>query len=417
MNRVNQADYVLPLRWENDDDLADLSAYLWWLSPRAHVIVVDGSPPLLFRRHAAAWAGLVTHVAPRADGSLNGKVVGVHTGLALTSSERVVIADDDVRYDEQSLRQVTDQLDAADLVGPQNVFVPMPWHAAWDTARTLLNRSVASDYPGTFAVRRSTFVAMGGYDGNVLFENLELMRTVRSVGGRVRRPRDVYVARRPPTVDRFLGQRVRQAFDDLAQPWRLAAYLPVLPLLLSGRRGRRAVGAALVSSVALAELGRRRAGGAAVFPARASLLAPAWVLERSVCAWLAVGQRVLLGGVRYGDQRLRVAAHSRRALRRRAGDPLVTSGRAEGDLVVRAVAEGLARGAPAPTQRDRAPAAGDLVAIGVRETERTADEQRPVLVGRDHRIVPHLPVVPRVVDRHTGDGALGGGGETECVGG
>ena len=69
--------------------------------------------------------------------------------------------------------------------------------------------------------------------------------------------------------------------------------------------------------MALAELGRRRAGGRAVFPASSSLLAPVWVLERGVCAWLAVLQRLRFGGVRYGDAVIPLAAHSERRVPRR----------------------------------------------------------------------------------------------------
>ena len=368
-------DYVLPLRWERDDEveLGELTAYLRWLSGRARVIVVDGSPQPLFTRHHLEWSGLVTHVPPQADGFLNGKVSGVHTGVALADSERVVIADDDVRYDDESLGRTVALLDCADLVGPQNVFDPMPWHALWDTSRSLLNRSVTGDYPGTFALRRSTFLAMGGYDGNVLFENLELMRTVRAHGGRVLRPRDIYVIRRPPATAKFLGQRVRQAYDDFAQPWRLVTYLSLLPLAVGSRRGLRAVLAALAAAVGVAEVGRRRAGGVRVFPARASLLAPAWVGERAVCSWLALGQR-LRGGVRYAGQRLPVAAHSPAALRRTVARPVVGTGGTEVDGGVRPVAERLERRASAPAQGDGAPAGVDLDALAVEDAEVTAQQ-------------------------------------------
>ncbi len=113
----------------------------------------------------------------------------------------------------------------ADLVRPQNVFDPLPWHARWDTARMLLNRAFGSDHPGTLGVRRSFLASIGGYDGDVLFENLELVRTVLAAGGRVVDAPGMYVRRRPPTPARFLEQRPRQAYDDLAQPARLAFFL------------------------------------------------------------------------------------------------------------------------------------------------------------------------------------------------
>ena len=65
-----------------------------------------------------------------------------------------MIADDDVRYEPAALRRAAELLDEHDLVRPQNFFEPLPWHARWDTARTLLNRGFGRDYPGTLAVRR-----------------------------------------------------------------------------------------------------------------------------------------------------------------------------------------------------------------------------------------------------------------------
>ncbi|WP_410586312.1 glycosyltransferase [Amycolatopsis sp. lyj-23] len=158
------------------------------------------------------------HVPPDPDlRCVNGKVAGVITGLRLVRAERVIIADDDVRYDGETLAAVAGALDGADLVVPQNYFRPTPCHCRWDTARSLLNRAFAHDYPGTLAVRRTAFHRFGCYDGEVLFENLELIRTVRARGGTVRYLRSPLVRRLPPDVRTFLSQRVRQAYDSFAQ--------------------------------------------------------------------------------------------------------------------------------------------------------------------------------------------------------
>jgi hypothetical protein len=324
--------YVVPIRWRDGAQRRELAAYLARVAPFcAEVIVVDGSEPEVFAANAAAFGEEVTHVRPgEGEEWLMGKVSGVRTGVRLASCERVVIADDDVRYELEALRRVAQMLDRYDLVRPQNCFQRLPWHARWDTARTLLNRSFGRDYPGTLAVRRSRMLAMGLYDGDVLFENLELMRTVRAHGGSVASPLDLYVARVPPSAAHFWGQRTRQAYDEFALPARMAVWLAVVPVsLLAAAKRRPALAAGpAAAAVALAELGRRRAGGSAVFPAGSSLLAPGWVLERGVCTWLALLQRLRFGGVRYGDSVIPVAAHSERYLRRRfearrevAGDP------------------------------------------------------------------------------------------------
>lgn len=323
--------YVVPIRWNDGAQRGELADYLARIAPHcAEVIVVDGSDPEVFAANAVALGTHAIHVPPgEGEEWLMGKVAGVRTGVVLASRERVVIADDDVRYEPEALRRVAELLGEHDLVRPQNYFDPLPWHARWDTARTLLNRSFSRDYPGTLGVRRSRMLAMGMYDGDVLFENLELMRTVRAHGGSVASPLDLYVARVPPSATHFWGQRTRQAYDDFALPLRMALWLAVVPLLAldwrfskpgvgkgARRRGHLAPAAAALA-IAAAETGRRRAGGRAVFPATSSLLAPVWILERGVCAWLAVLQRLRFGGVRYGDSVIPVAAHSERHLRRR----------------------------------------------------------------------------------------------------
>ncbi|MGY0002831.1 glycosyltransferase [Micromonospora sp. I033] len=305
--------YVLPLSGTGGAGLTDLTGYLRELSRWVDVIVVDGSPPDLFARHAAAWRGLARHVRP--DPALrgcNGTALGVLTGVALARHEHVVVADDDIRYDLAGLRAVHGLLDRVDLVRPQPHFDPLPWPAWWDTGRTLLHRALGGDRPGTLAVRRSTFLAMGGYDPDVLAGNLELVRTVRAYGGATATPAWLYVRRLPPGAARFRRQRVRHAYDDLARPGWLLAALAVLPGAAAALAARRPglLLRAGVATVALAELGRRRAGGTRVFPAHTALAAPVWLLERGVCAWLAVGRRLR-------GAEARPVAHSTRALRQR----------------------------------------------------------------------------------------------------
>jgi hypothetical protein len=332
--------YVLPLRWTEPDPapvgtteptspIGELARYLRSIDPWVdEILVVDGSPEPLFEHHAKALDGVARHLRPDPDLDFRmGKVNGVVTGVRECGGELVILADDDVRYDGTALRRTVELLAEAELVRPQNYFDELPWHARWDTARSLLNRVFTGegtfpvgDFPGTLAVRRSAFLGAGAYDGDALFENLELMRTIRAAGGRVLTPLDLYVARRPPSTAHFASQRVRQAYDDFAIPARLGAFLAVLPTVAlvacRGRRGHRGLAAAALASIGIAELGRRRAGGAERFPLSGSLLAPAWIAERSFCAWLALGAR-LRGGVRYGEGRLRHSATPLRELRRR----------------------------------------------------------------------------------------------------
>jgi len=336
---------VIPVKWSGGGEesyrVEEMGRYLDALRHAVEeIVVVDGSAAPIRREHQRAWAAFARLLEPddsvveslvaateggtvsgpagdgRADRWLNGKVVGALTGIQAARNEHVVLADDDVRHTPSSIARLVESLQEADLVKPVNVFDSWPWHARWDGVRTLLNVALASDWPGTFALRRSMVLEVGGWSADVLFENLELWRTVEAAGGRVIARTDVTVRRKPPTTGQFWSQRVRQAYDDLAQPGRLVAELAIVPLaLLAASRGPRVLGALAGATVLVAAHGRRRIGAAHV-PPSVPLWAPVWALERGVCVWLALGSRTR-GGVRYHGRRLRVAAHSADELGRR----------------------------------------------------------------------------------------------------
>jgi hypothetical protein len=313
--------YVLPIRRTEIGADDELAAYLESLARLLPVIVVDGSPAAVFASHAARWPGTIVHVPIDEDRrvDLNGKVAGVVTGLRRVRTPKAIVADDDVRYDPFTLRRVAALLDDADVVRPQNVFEPLPWHALLDTGRMLIARATGGDWPGTLGIRMASFARAGGYDGDVLFENLELVRTLRALGAREHVAYDVFVGRRPPTAARYFSQRVRQAYDEFARPRRLAVQLAIAPLLAVAtyRFGAGALGLAALGAVALAETGRRRGGGRQAFPPLASALAPLWGAERAATAWTALALRAARGGVRYSHGRLRTAANPERTLRER----------------------------------------------------------------------------------------------------
>lgn len=313
--------YVLPLKTQALAS-AEFITYVNQLSEWVEVLLVDASPPHVYRDIHDRCSPRVKHIPPddHFDALRNGKVRGVLTGLRAASHECIVLADDDVRYDASALHAMCKSLEDAGVVRPQNYFDPIPWHARLDTARILINRASGGDWPGTLGLRRSALDPDGTYDGNVLFENLELIRTVKAAGGlELHRP-DLFVRRRPPTTRHFWSQRVRQAYDEFARPTRLLAALAVMPTfatLLATSQWWAVLALFGALPIGVAELGRRHSCGWLVFPFSAALCAPLWVMERGGCAWLAVGTRILLGGIPYSGGVLQVAANSERTLARR----------------------------------------------------------------------------------------------------
>ena len=137
-----EATYLLPIRRTAAPAGAELTAYLGWVASRLRLVIVDGSPPEIFAAHAAMWSGIAQHLPVGADMALrNGKVRGVLTGLQHVTHERLIVADDDVRYDEVALTAVLRALNGAHVVRPQNYFAPVAVACALGLGRILLNRA------------------------------------------------------------------------------------------------------------------------------------------------------------------------------------------------------------------------------------------------------------------------------------
>lgn len=306
-----QVSYILPVKWDAGQDTAELTGYLSYLATHVDLIIVDGSSADNYQLHKAAWGDFGRHIAPASELKfINGKVNGVITGLRTARHNKVIIADDDVRYSLEQIMNMERLLEHVQLVVPQNYFSPAPWHAQWDTARTLLNRALYHDYPGTLAIQRDFINPLGGYDGDVMFENLELIRTVQAAYGKIHYKDDMFVERLPPSEKHFWSQRVRQAFDDYAQPLKLSFFFLLLPALLAAALVSLWLPVVLLSlSIVVAETGRRLSKGTKVFSAVSSFYAPCWLLERGVCTWIAFFQKIKVGGCLYNNKVIATAAN------------------------------------------------------------------------------------------------------------
>ena len=277
------------------------------------VLVVDGSPPEVFAEHERAWRGVCRHVAPDPRYTyLNGKVNGVHTGVDLASCERVVLADDDIRYTPADIERACELLDHHEMVRPQNYLSPLPWWARTEAARMLINRGVlqTGDYPGTCAFLRSTCLRVGHYDGDVLFDNEEIVRHFVLQGADVCFARNFFILKRPPTFRKWIEQRPRQAYEDFVMRAKTALFMSLLPItialgFLAGARAALGfVAFVSVSAVLLALRGLFSDRAYKFFPAYLCLYAPLWVLERALSVYWALYWRIARGGYPFGDRLL-----------------------------------------------------------------------------------------------------------------
>jgi len=276
------------------------------------VLVVDGSPREVFDAHGEAWLGACRHapVDPQYK-YLNGKVNGIHTGVALAAHERIILADDDIRYTPDDVRRMARLLDSSEMVRPQNYLWPLPPWARTEAARMLVNRAWIreGDYPGTLGVRRGAMRRLGHYDGDVLFDNEEIVRHFRAHGAGSAYARDFFVLKRPPGFRKWIEQRPRQAYEDFVMRAKTAFFAALPPALVllwlaAGWWSALAATAAVACGAVLLAAFGLGDGAARFFPPWLCLYAPLWVGERAVSTYWAFYWRVARGGYPFGDKLL-----------------------------------------------------------------------------------------------------------------
>ncbi|MDQ6861921.1 MAG: hypothetical protein M3032_12290, partial [Verrucomicrobiota bacterium] len=308
--------YLLPIRRATfvPDEAQQLADYFALLAKAGcELIVVDGSPAEVFAEHDRLWSSVCRHaeVDPR-FGYLNDKVNGIHTGVELASNEKIILADDDIRYTSADIERMIALLDEHEMVRPQNFLSPLPWWARMESARMLINRATLriGDYPGTCAFRRATMLRVGHYDGDVLFDNEEIIRHFARVGAKIDYALDFFVRKRPPTLRKWKEQRPRQAYEDFGLRAKTAFFLALpIMLLLSAIFGGAAgfiIVVVIVSifSIALACAGGARGLASEYIPPSICFYAPLWIFERAFSTYRAVYWHLRFGGYPFGDKLL-----------------------------------------------------------------------------------------------------------------
>ena len=281
---------------EGGGDPRDLANYLSTLSlADCEVVVLDASPRARFDENRRVLRWVSRHVAVRPQHrSLTGAIDPVRAALAVASCEKVIVAGEQVRYDDYAIDTLCRLLDAHEVVEPQDYPDPLPWWSGIDAGRILIHRGIVPypDHGLTFGFRRSAVRGLRSIDGQLFDPSETSVRRLAAVGAEVFSAFELFVRRIPPALDEWVRERPRLADDDFIIPVKSALFFAMIPMamLLMAFAGLRAMagyaGAVAFASIVLAVRGR--VGASTVFPLRTCLFAPLWVLERSVSVYWAL---------------------------------------------------------------------------------------------------------------------------------
>jgi hypothetical protein len=311
---MKRCTYLLPIRRTSFSatESAELADYFRTLNDAGcDVLVIDGSIAPVFQQHGEIWSSLCRHEeVDRSFGYLNDKVNGIHTGVSLATIEKIILADDDIRYAPAQIDRVCELLDDLEVVRPQNFLAPLPWWARMEAARMLINRATlrTADYPGTCAFRRATMLRVGHYDGDVLFDNEEIIRHFARAGATITYATNLFVQKRPPRFRKWIEQRPRQAYEDFGLRTKTALFfsVPILAALFGYVSGVKGfvfyLLTVFVIAIALAAAGWFRGSASQYFPCSVCFFAPLWIIERSLSTYWALYWHLAHGGYPFGDK-------------------------------------------------------------------------------------------------------------------
>jgi hypothetical protein len=311
---LKRCTYLLPIRRSNFSAMEanELAVYFARLNDvGCNVLVIDGSPPSVFQQHDEMWRSVSRHEnVDHSFGYLNDKVNGVHTGVRLAATDNIILADDDIRYDAAEIDRVSELLEKFEVVRPQNFLSPLPWWGRMEAARMLINRATlrTADYPGTCAFRRTAMLRVGHYDGDVLFDNEELIRHFARAGASISYASDLFVRKRPPTFKKWKEQRPRQAYEDFGLRAKTALFLslPAVAVWIAAVVRWKSLLLYLlclsIAAVLLAAIGRFRGTASKYFPMSICFSAPLWIFERSLSTYWALYWHFTRGGYPFGDK-------------------------------------------------------------------------------------------------------------------
>jgi hypothetical protein len=278
------------------DELTELAHYLSDLGVTGcEVVILDETRGETFaaQRDSLRWVG--RHETPRPQHrSAFGGVDRLRAAADLAGTEKVIVAAHDVRFDLVALERTLSELDIHEAVEPQEFCDPLPWWEGLDASRMLMRRGVEPEpnHSATFAFRRSVIASVrslapsrGGDDtGRLTYAGVDVMPAL-----------DAFVHRPPATLSDWIAARPGRAaaiFDSGAKAGFFLTFLPLL--MIAGVFGGAAFAATAFATVAFASIAvalRGRRGAEHAVPLYAALLAPLWIVERSVLVYVALYSR------------------------------------------------------------------------------------------------------------------------------
>ncbi|MGE5403022.1 MAG: hypothetical protein ACM3S2_21690 [Ignavibacteriales bacterium] len=270
------------------DEIQELAGYFRMLnSLGCEVLVVDSSPLDVFAGFEGAWYYLCRHV--KVDSRfhyLSDKLNSICTGADLATCEKIIVAEDDVRYSPADILRMCEMLEDFDLVRPQNYISPLQWWSRMESVHTLMNRAVfpGGDYSNTLAFLNTAFKKHCHFGKSSYYDSDDIIMQFALRRAKICYALDFLILKKSPSLSCWRDQMFQNIFDNFDFSLRTVLLLLLIPvgILLALFAGPKTAliysTAVILSSITVAFMGRHR-GGRQFYPIGLLVYAPLWLLD------------------------------------------------------------------------------------------------------------------------------------------
>jgi hypothetical protein len=280
------------------------------------IIIANDSSPEIYET-VASWfsTSKVIHFRPSTDEKIgaNDKVNSIFAAMEHVTSEEVLLLDDDFRPSVDSIRRFRAALRNYSCIKSMVTYIDPSFSDLINGCGIFILNLVHSErqFCGHLGFKLRDIREVGMPNPHGLFDELAFERQFKRAGKTIGFEPQIFLELVTHGTGKFLEQRVRYAYENMAYPFRFGLFLSVLPIIvlamvLSNFYTALFFVLALTLIVLVITLIGQLSFGADKFPRYTWLFGPVWFWFYPFTTWVAL-VCYIRGGIWFGGRQVRRA--------------------------------------------------------------------------------------------------------------
>ncbi|CAM3772622.1 glycosyltransferase [Mesobacillus zeae] len=314
---------IIPIKSTLNKDLRDFTNYIISLSSQlqkteSQIIIADESELAshLFMKEKFKNRSNISHIIPDDEirTGANDKLNGIYAALKYVRYDNILLVDDHYRITYSTLQRLANYFNQYDCFKGTPKFDAFPFSVKIDLCGLFIVNMLdyRKQYSGHLAFKKKLIDEHGFPDRDALFDEFAMEKHFRKNQYSIGYIREASLeATQSISMKKFLEQRVRYAYENIAFPIRFVFFLSILPLLLlllitNNLLPLYFAAALTIGAMSVSFIGQLKYGKGIV-PRHTFLYSAIWFWFYPFTSWLSI-YKYFTGGVEFGGNKVRKAA-------------------------------------------------------------------------------------------------------------